>query len=293
MPPRKNEPAPIFKGSAGDTVAFQGDFGAYSHLSCKSYFPDLEAVSCSSFEEALAMVTTARSTYAMIPIENSVAGRVADIHQLLPDHSLHITGEHFQRIHHQLLCIEDSSMDRLKTVRSHIQALGQCRKNLKSWGLAEDAFNDTAGAAKSLKQLNDPTVGAIASSLAGEIYGLKTIQKDIEDENHNTTRFVIFSKEEILSDPALPSITSFLFQVKNISGALYKVMGSFATNGINMIKLESYQLGGAFAATQFYVEVEGHQKSQAVIKAFDEMKFFTKKFRCLGSYPQADYRKSR
>lgn len=275
-------------------VAFQGEPGAYSHLACHTVFPNMEALPCHTFEDVFMAVEEKAAKYAMIPIENSVAGRVAAIHHLIPHSSLHIIGEHFQRINHQLLAIHGTSMDNLKTVRSHEQALGQCRNNLLNWGLEPDVYSDTAGAAKLISELQDPTIGAIASSLAGEIYGLQSLAQDIEDADHNTTRFVIFAREPLEKLPNEgTTMTSFVFQVRNVPAALYKVMGGFATNGINMTKLESYQLNGAFVATLFYADIEGHPDDAGVKHAFEEMDFFTHEFRVLGSYPAAQYRLDR
>lgn len=275
-------------------VAFQGEPGAYSNLACRTVFPEMDTLPCHTFEDVFAAVEEGQAKYAMIPIENSVAGRVAAIHHLIPHAALHIIGEHFQRINHHLLAIPGATLDSLKTVRSHEQALGQCRNNLLSWGLEPDVYSDTAGAAKLISELQDPSVGAIASSLAGEIYGLTSLKKDIEDAAHNTTRFVIFSRDPLaglLNEGT--TVTSFVFQVRNTPAALYKVMGGFATNGINMTKLESYQLNGDFVATQFYADIEGHPDDVGVQHAFDELKFFTSEFRILGSYPAADYRLAR
>ncbi|NOZ42805.1 MAG: prephenate dehydratase [Alphaproteobacteria bacterium] len=276
---------------ASNTVAFQGEPGAYSNLACRTMFPAMTALPCHSFEDVFAAVEEKRARYAMIPIENSVAGRVAAIHHLIPHSSLHIIGEHFQRINHHLLAIDGASMASLKSVYSHEQALGQCRKNLLNWGLEPEIHSDTAGAARRVAELGDPTVAAIASALAGEIYGLQSLKKDIEDATHNTTRFVIFAREP-LADPTHDgtTVTSFIFQVRNVPAALYKVMGGFATNGVNMTKLESYQLNGAFVATLFYADIEGHPADRNVRLAFEELAFFTHEFRILGSYPAAQYR---
>ncbi|MCF8474888.1 MAG: prephenate dehydratase [Emcibacter sp.] len=275
-------------------VAFQGELGAYSNLACLTMFPHMQPLPCHSFEDVFTAVEDGRAKYAMIPIENSVAGRVAAIHHLIPHSSLHIIGEHFQRINHHLLAIKDATMNSLKVVRSHEQALGQCRKNLLKWGLESDVYSDTAGAAKLISELQDPTIGAIASSLAGEIYGLQSLKEDIEDADHNTTRFVIFAREPIKDLPQDgTTVTSFIFQVRNVPAALYKVMGGFATNGINMTKLESYQLNGAFVATLFYADIEGHPDDEGVKHAFEELAFFTNEFRILGCYSAAQYRLDR
>ena len=272
-------------------VSFQGDLGAYSNLAAMQLFPELDVLPCRTFEDALAAVDGGDVKYAVIPIENSVAGRVADIHYLIPHSNLHIIGEHFLRINHNLLVVPGTKLEDLKIVRSHEQALGQVRRTMDSLGIKREVFADTAAAAKHVSELGDPSIGAVASSLAGEIYGLESIRKDIEDASHNTTRFVVFSREP-LSDLCAdkPTMTSFIFQVRNTPAALYKVMGGFATNGINMTKLESYQLGGAISATQFYADIEGHPDERGVQHAFEELSFFTNQCRILGSYPQSQYR---
>ena len=275
-------------------VAFQGEPGAYSNLACRNMFPDMETLPCHTFEDVFAAVEEGKAKYAMIPIENSVAGRVAAIHHLIPHSSLHIIGEHFQRINHHLLAIKGATMESLKIVRSHEQALGQCRKNLLNWNLEPEVYSDTAGAAKLISELQDPTMGAIASSLAGGIYGLQSLRVNVEDADHNTTRFVIFSRDPLKDLPNEgTTVTSFTFQVRNVPAALYKVMGGFATNGVNMTKLESYQLDGAFVATLFYADIEGHPEDAGVKHAFEEMGFFTHHSRILGSYPAAQHRLDR
>lgn len=276
---------------ADKLISFQGEPGAYSNIAAMKLFPDMEVLPCRTFEDALAAVEDGKVKYAVIPIENSVAGRVADIHYLIPHSSLHIIGEYFLRINHNLLVLPGTKLEQVKIVRSHEQALGQCRRNLDSWGIRREVFADTAAAAKHVAELGDPTVGAIASSLAGEIYGLQSIKKDIEDANHNTTRFVVFSRDALADLPVNePTMTSFIFQVRNTPAALYKVMGGFATNGINMTKLESYQLDGEICATQFYADIEAHPNDMGVKHAFEELGFFTDVFRILGSYPQSQYR---
>jgi prephenate dehydratase len=279
------------KNNSENLVSFQGDLGAYSNLAAKQLFPDMNVLPCRTFEDALAAVDEGDVKYAAIPIENSVAGRVADIHYLIPHSNLHIIGEHFLRINHHLLALPGATLDDIKVVRSHEQALGQVRRTMDALGIKREVFADTAAAAKHVSELGDPSVGAVASSLAGEIYGLNTLKRDIEDASHNTTRFVVFSREE-LKDLAQnqPNMTSFIFQVRNTPAALYKVMGGFATNGVNMTKLESYQLDGAISATQFYADIEGHQDDVAVKHAFEELAFYTSEYRILGSYPQSQYR---
>ena len=279
------------KNNSENLVSFQGDLGAYSNLAAKQLFPDMNFLPCRTFEDALAAVDEGDVKYAAIPIENSVAGRVADIHYLIPHSNLQIIGEHFLRINHHLLALPGATLDDIKVVRSHEQALGQVRRTMDALGIKREVFADTAAAAKHVSELGDPSVGAVASSLAGEIYGLNTLKRDIEDASHNTTRFVVFSREE-LKDLAQnqPNMTSFIFQVRNTPAALYKVMGGFATNGVNMTKLESYQLDGAISATQFYADIEGHQDDVAVKHAFEELAFYTSEYRILGSYPQSQYR---
>jgi len=274
-----------------NTIAFQGEPGAYSNLACRRSFPEMEALACTSFEEAFAAVEEKRARLAMIPIENSVAGRVADIHQLIPHASLHIIGEYFQRINHHLLAIPGAKLEDLKIARSHEQALGQCRNTLRDLGIRPEIYVDTAGAARLISDLKDPTIAAVASSLAGEIYGLESLKEDIEDAEHNTTRFVIFSREPLEEIPTTtPTMVSFLFQVRNVPSSLFKAMGGFATNGVNMTKLESYQLEGSFNATQFYAEIEGHPDDRSVQLALEELEFFTNEIRILGAYPRHEYR---
>jgi prephenate dehydratase len=267
-------------------IAFQGHYGAYSDMACRVVFPGLTTMPCASFEDVFAVVRDGEAGRAMIPIENSVAGRVADIHHLLPESGLHIVGEHFQRVNHKLLAPKGATIENLKRVLSHEQALSQCRNFLRQNGLDPHVYADTAGAAQFIAEQGDPTQAAIASRLAGEIYGLETLADDIEDAAHNTTRFVVMRREPI--DPPSedgPVITSFVFQVRNVPAALYKAMGGFATNGVNMTKLESYMLGGDFNATQFYADVEGHPDHTSVRLALEELSFFSRKVMILGVYP--------
>jgi prephenate dehydratase len=267
-------------------IAFQGHYGAYSDMACRAKFPDLTTMPCESFEDTFAAVREGRAGCAMIPIENSVAGRVADIHHLLPDSGLNIVGEHFQRVNHKLLAPKGAKIDGLKRVLSHEQALSQCRNYLREHGLNPHVYADTAGAAELVAGEGDVTQGAIASRLAGEIYRLEILADDIEDAVHNTTRFVIMTVDPI--DPPSdngPVLTSFVFQVRNVPAALYKTMGGFATNGVNMTKLESYMLGGDFNATQFYADVEGHPDHTPVRLALEELSFFSRVVKILGVYP--------
>ncbi len=271
--------------AAGSKIAYQGEPGANSHIACLEAFPDLEPLACRTFEDAFAAVERGDALYAMIPIENSVAGRVADIHHLLPGSRLHIIGEHVLRVHHQLLVAPGGSLQTIKTVHSHIHALGQCRKVIAELGLRAIVAADTAGAAREIAEAEDPERAAIATALAGEIYGLATLKVDIEDEDHNRTRFIVLSREARDAEPGDGEVvTSFVFRVRNVPAALYKALGGFATNGINMTKLESYQLGGSFFATQFYAEIDGHPADRLVRLAMEELAFFTSFVRVLGTY---------
>jgi prephenate dehydratase len=272
-------------------IAFQGVPGAYSHLACKAARPAFEPLPCPSFEDAFEAVRRGRAALAMIPIENSLAGRVAEIHHLIPEAGLHIVGEHFQRVNHHLLAPRGATLASIRTVQSHVQALDQCRGSMKKLGLKRVVGADTAGSAAEIARANDPTRAAIASSLAGEIYGLKSLRKDVEDEAHNTTRFVILSKKSQIADPRRgDAVTTFVFRVKNRPAALYKAMGGFATNGVNMTKLESYMMGGRFTATQFYADVEGHPADRSLELALEELAFFSDMVKIIGVYPAHPYR---
>jgi len=272
-------------------IAFQGEPGANSHLAARDAYPSMQATPCATFEDALAAVKTGKAKLAMIPIENSVAGRVADIHHLLPHSGLYIVAEHFERVRHQLLTLPRAKLDGLKTVHSHIMALGQCRKAIAELKLTPVVEADTAGAAQHVRELGDPTRAAIASKLAAEIYGLRVAKKDIEDAAHNTTRFVVLAAKPIktkVSDG--PIITTFVFRVRNVPAALYKALGGFATNGVNMTKLESYQLEGSFNATMFFADIEGHPDERRVQFAMEELDFFTSEVTVLGSYKASPFR---
>ena len=275
-----------------DYISFQGEPGANSHIAARAAFPDLEPLPCASFDDAFAAVSEGQARYAMIPIENSVAGRVADVHTLIPESGLYIIGERFVPIKHQLLGLKGATLEGLTHVRSHPQALGQCRKQLRELGVAAVKTADTAGAAREIAELGDPRIGALASGLAGEIYGLKVLKADIADAPHNTTRFLVFAREA--QNAALgsgPCMTSFVFRVRNVPAALYKALGGFATNGVNMTKLESYIEGGAFAAAMFFVEVEGHPEEQALRLALEELAFFSTSLKVLGVYPADPFRR--
>lgn len=276
---------------SGNTIVFQGVLGANSDLACRAVFPDMQTLACYSFEDAFATVRDGRARLAMIPIENSVAGRVADIHHLLPDAGLYIVGEHFQRIDHHLLAREGATEAGLTHVHSHVHALNQCRGLIGELGVKPVVHADTAGAAQMIAAQDDLTQGAIASKLAGEIYGLVSLRANIEDAEHNTTRFLIMSGEPATSAPGSgPLMTSFIFRVKNIPAALYKALGGFASNGVNMTKLESYLVGGSFQAAQFYAEVEGHPEDPALKRAFEELRFFTHEVNLLGTFPASPLR---
>ncbi len=272
-------------------VAYQGEPGANSHLACREVFPHAEAVAFPTFEDTLSAVSSGDVDVAMIPIENSVAGRVADIHHLLPNAGLYIIGEHFLRVRHQLMAKPAATLETIKTVMSHTQALGQCRKTIRKLGLRPIPEADTAGSARMVAQSDDLTCAAIASSLAAEIYGLKILKSDVEDEAHNTTRFVILAAQPDDAEPEDgPIITTFIFRVRNVPAALYKALGGFATNGVNMTKLESYQTEGTFNATMFFADIEGHPAERKVQLALEELSFFSTEIKVLGSYLASPYR---
>lgn len=272
-------------------IVYQGEPGANSHVACLERFTDLEPVACRTFEDTFSAVKNGDAGLAMIPIENSLAGRVADIHNLLPESGLYIVAEHFHRVRHQLLGLPGASIDRLINVHSHTMALGQCRDIIRDLGLHARAAADTAGAAREIAEAGDDTQSAIASTLAAKIYGLDILRENIEDALHNTTRFLALSKEPDDAEPEDgPVITSFVFEVRNVPAALYKAMGGFATNGVNMTKLESYQLEGSFNATQFYADIEGHPSERNVRLALEELEFFTAKLKVLGVYTASPYR---
>lgn len=266
-------------------IVYQGEAGAFSNLACQTYFPDMQAVPCVSFADAFAKVRNGHAELAMIPVDNTVAGRVSDIYHLLPEGGLHIIGEEYLPVHHQLLAVPGATMEDIKSVRSHPMALGQVRKRLQGWGIRPVADVDTAGAARAISELGDKSVGAIASVLAGEHYGLINLAANIEDAAHNTTRFLVLSKTAV-DTPADngPVVTSFVFKVRNVPSALYKALGGFATNGINMTKLESYMVGGSFSATQFYADVEGHPDDEGMKHAMEELRFFSETVEILGCY---------
>ncbi len=272
-------------------IAFQGEPGANSHIAILEAYPGAETLPCATFEDALAAISSGEAELGMIPIENSVAGRVADIHHLLPQSGLFIVGEWFTPIHHQLMAPKGAKISDIKTVESHVHALGQCRNIIRKLKIKPVVSGDTAGAARIVAERNDKSAAAIASRLAAETYGLDILSEDIEDEAHNTTRFVILSsKESWAKQGSGPLVTTFVFRVRNLPAALYKAMGGFATNGVNMTKLESYMVEGNFFATQFYSDVDGHPDDKNLAFALEELKFFSKELRIVGVYAAHPFR---
>ncbi|MFD7074629.1 prephenate dehydratase [Nocardioides sp. NPDC057577] len=267
-------------------IAYQGEPGSNSHMVCQRHYPELESVPCASFEDVFATVEAGEASLAMIPIDNSLAGRVADIHHFLPESNLHIIAEHYLRIRFHLLGLPGAHLDDIRTVHSHVHALGQCRNIIREHGFTPVVSGDTAGAAREVVEAGDPTMAAISPPLAASIYGLDVLATDIEDADHNTTRFVVLSPDFIQA-PADngPVVTSFIFNVRNLPAALYKALGGFATNGVNMTKLESYMVGGKFTATQFLAEVDGHPDQPGLKRALEELAFFTTDVKLLGVYP--------
>lgn len=269
-------------------IAFQGELGAYSHEACVKTYPDWEAVPCRTFQDAIESVQEERSELAMLPIENSTYGRVADVYSLLPHSGLHIIDETYVRVRIALMARRGVALGDVKTALSHVVLLGQCRKFLKEHGIATQIGPDTAGAARMVSQSERTDQGALAAKLAAQIYGLDILAENIEDQGNNTTRFLVVSRT-----PSVPNVssenckTTFIFEVRNIPAALFKALGGFATNGVNMTKLESYMVGGSFHATQFYADIQGHQDDPAVQRAFEELSYFTNSIRILGVYPAA------
>lgn len=267
-------------------ISFQGEPGANSDTACRNMFPSMEPLPCPTFEDAFNAVETGKADLAMIPIENTIAGRVADIHHLLPESKLHIIGEYFLPIHFHLMVLPGVRRDEIRTVHSHIHALGQCRKYIRKNGWKAAVAGDTAGAAKMVAAMKDRTMAALAPALASTLYGLDIIEENVEDTDSNVTRFVVLTKNKQWAErPSADAkmMTTFIFRVRNVPAALYKAMGGFATNGINMTKLESYQLG-AFTATLFYADIEGHPDDPLVKLALDELRFFSREMRILGVY---------
>ena len=279
--------------TAAKKIVFQGEPGANSHLAAREVYPDHEPVPCPTFEDAFAAISSGDAALGMIPIENSVAGRVADIHHLMPHSGLHIIAEHFMPVRHQLLAPKGAVLGKIRTVESHVHALGQCRKAIRTLGLKPIVAADTAGSAREVAEAGDRTRAAIASRLAADIYGLDILAQDIEDEAHNTTRFIVLSRDaKWAKNNEGPVVTTFLFRVRNVPAALYKALGGFATNGVNMTKLESYMIEGNFFATQFYADVEGHPEDRSLVFAFEELAFFSKEMKILGVYPAHPFRAS-
>lgn len=268
------------------TIAYQGEPGANSHIACRNAYPDWTPLPCATFEDALAAVAEGRTSLAMIPIENSIAGRVADIHALLPESGLYIVGEFFLPIRFQLMALPGVGLEKITHVYSHVHALGQCRRFLRGRGLVPMVTVDTAGSAREVAAWGDPTRASLAPRLAAEIYGLDILAEDVEDETHNRTRFVVLSRSPAWPESGLPTnVTTFVFGVRNVPAALYKALGGFATNGVNMTRLESYMVGGAFTATQFLADVDGHPEDAGLKLALEELAFFCREIRILGVYP--------
>ncbi len=274
-----------------NTIAFQGLPGAYSDLACRAAYPGFTTLPCASFEAAILAVREGRATLAMLPCENSLAGRVPDIHRLLPGSGLSVIGEHFERVEHCLLAPKGATIAGLKRAHSHPVALGQVLKLLAELNLAAVVQADTAGAAALIAERGGVEDAAIASALAAEIYGLDILRRNVEDEDHNTTRFYVMSREARMPPvDAAHTVTTFVFRVRSIPGALYKALGGFATNGVNMTKLESYMLDGRFSATQFLCDVDGHPETRGFSNALEELRFFSKEVTILGAYPAHPYR---
>jgi prephenate dehydratase len=273
-------------------IAFQGELGANSHEACMAAFPDMEPVPHATFEDAFEAVKTGHCQLGMIPVENSVAGRVADVHHLLPNSGLKIVGERFKPIHFMLMANPGTKLEDVKIAVSMPIALAQCRKTIRRMKLKTEPVGDTAGAARILSQTPDKTRAAVSPALAAEIYGLEILVRDIEDEHHNTTRFLIMTADKTPAPPPFtePCITSFVFRVRNLPAALYKAMGGFATNGVNISKLESYMENGAWTATFFYAEADGRPEDRGLALALDELKFFSDEFKILGVYPADPFR---
>ncbi|MFN4100876.1 MAG: prephenate dehydratase [Pararhodobacter sp.] len=273
------------------TIAFQGEPGAYSHEACVAARPGFTPLPCRTFEEVIDSVRDGRADLAMLPVENSTYGRVADIHRLLPESGLHIVDEAFVRVRIALMGLPGAKLEDIRHVRAHLVLIPQARGFLKSHGIKADAAADSAGAAADLARDRTPGEGVLASALAGQIYGLDVLADGIEDNHHNTTRFLVMAPApDMTRRGAQGMITTFVFQVRNIPAALYKAMGGFATNGVNMTKLESYMVDGSFTATQFYADIEGHPDDANVQRALDELKYFTNRLHILGTYPASDAR---
>ena len=267
-------------------IVYQGEPGAFSHLACREYYPDMVPIPVVSFSKAFVAVRSGEADLAMMPVDNSVAGRVSDIYHLLPDGGLHIIAEHYLPVHHNLMAVPEAGIDRIRIARSHPMALGQARRRLDHMNIRGIPDTDTAGAARKVAERKDTTVAAVASTLAAEIYGLNILAANIEDADHNTTRFLVLSKTP--AGPGFdngPVVSSLVFRVRSVPSALYKALGGFATNGINITKLESYMVDGSFQAAQFYMDIEGHPDSGPMRHALEELEFFSEKVHILGTYP--------
>jgi prephenate dehydratase len=274
-------------------VVFQGEPGSYSHLAAREALPSCEALPAATFEDAFTAIREGSVDLGLIPIENSLHGRITDIHHLLPEAPLYIVGEHFHRVRHQLMAIKGAALSNIKTVVSQEPALGQCRKIVRDLGLKRQLWADTAGAARHVADVKDPTLAAVASTLAAEIHGLTILQADVEDADHNVTRFLMMAPAPDDADNTGEAvITTFIFRVRNVPAALYKALGGFATNGVNITKLESYQLEGSFNATQFYADIDGHPEERNVRLALEELQFFTSSLKILGVYAAHPFRKT-
>lgn len=272
-------------------ITFQGAMGAYSHIACTELFPKAQYIPSDTFEQAMELVDTGEADYAVIPVENSNAGRVSDVHFLLPQTDLTILGEHFLRVEHQLLALPDAKLEDIEAAASHPQALAQCSNFLKSHQIKALSRIDTAKSCERIVEMQDKTRAAIASKLAADIYGLKILASNIENDGNNTTRFLIMGKEKQMpKDDGSKFITSLVFKVKNIPAALYKTLGGFATNGVNITKLESYVIGGNFVSAQFYIEIEAHPESREFKLAFEELKFYSESVHFLGTYKAHSHR---
>ncbi len=274
-----------------DLIAFQGAPGAYSDLACRSVYPSMATMPCHNFADVFAAVTEGRAKLGMLPIENSIAGRVADIHFLLPESKLTIIGEHYQRVIHHLLVQPGTKIEDVKIAKSHPQALAQCRKFLKAHNITPVEAHDTAGGAELVSKEKNPTIAGIASALAGELYGLESLQADIADEPNNTTRFLIMSREEQRPRPGSFCLTAIIFKARSVPASLYKALGGFATCGVNLTKIESYIANANFGDAMFYVEVEGHPEEKPLQMALEELKFFAKDIRLLGTFPGHAFRR--
>jgi prephenate dehydratase len=272
-------------------IVYQGEPGSFSHKSCQDVFPGWDAIGCDTFQDCFQAVSEGSAALAMIAIENSIAGRVGDVHHLLPGSGLSIIGEYFLPIHFHLMAPKGATIAGLRTVEAHVVGLGQCRKVIRELNLRSVVAADNAGAARAVAEAGDLSRAALASEIAAEIHGLEILRREVQDEDHATTRFVILSRDSrVPARGVQPCITTFVFRVRNIPAALYKALGGFATNGVNMTKLESYMLEGQFFATMFYADVEGHPDDPGLARAVEEMRFYCREFTLLGVYPAHPFR---